>query len=169
MQKQYGFYFDSSRCIKCWACEIACEQWHGIKAGTIKLRRVTEVTTGTFPDVTRKFLSLSCRHCAKAPCAVVCPSKAISKRIEDGIVVVDSNKCIGCHSCLEVCPFGVPQFEADGTMRKCDMCLERLAQNQQPICVATCPTQALHWGTMQELSELATAKAARKLAAATSD
>lgn len=164
MQKQYGFYFDSSRCLKCWACEIACKQWHGIKAGTIKLRRVLEVTTGTFPNVTRRFISLSCMHCAKAPCAAVCPSGAISKRTADGIVVVDSSKCIGCHSCLEACPFGVPQYEADGTMRKCDMCLERLAEHQPPICVATCPTQALHWGTLDELSELAAAKAARKLA-----
>jgi anaerobic dimethyl sulfoxide reductase subunit B (iron-sulfur subunit) len=163
MNKQYGFYFDSARCLKCYACEIACQQWHGIKAGTVKLRKVVEVTTGTFPEVTRRFLSLSCRHCAKAPCAAACPEKAITRRIEDGIVVVDSTKCIGCQVCLEACPFGVPQFDADGLMQKCDMCLDRLAKDLKPICAATCPTQALHWGTLVELSELASVKAAQKL------
>jgi anaerobic dimethyl sulfoxide reductase subunit B (iron-sulfur subunit) len=164
MSKQYGFYFDSERCIKCWACEVACKQWHGIKAGTIKLRRVTEITTGHFPDVKRTFLSLSCMHCGKAPCIIACPEKAISKRTEDGIVVVDNAKCIGCRSCFEACPFGIPQFTEDGTMRKCDMCLDRLERGEKPICVATCPTQALRFGTMEELSRLVADQAARKLA-----
>ena len=55
MSKQYVFYHDPESCIKCYACEIACEQWHGIKAGTMKLRKVTEITTGTYPDVKRTF------------------------------------------------------------------------------------------------------------------
>jgi len=164
VKKQYGFHFEADRCIKCWACEVACKQWHGIKAGTIKLRRVIEVSKGTFPNVNRTFLSLSCMHCAKAPCLAVCPAGAISKRIDDSIVVVDRSKCIGCHSCLDACPFGVPQYGEDGTMQKCDMCLERLENGQEPICVATCPTQALHWGTIEELSELASQRAAKKLA-----
>jgi len=167
MSKQYGFYLQSERCIKCWSCEIACKQWHDIKAGSVKLRRVVEVTSGTFPNVTRTFLSLSCAHCAKAPCATVCPSGAITKRGEDGIVAVDREKCIGCHRCLEACPFGVPQFDEDGTMRKCDMCLERLKNNQLPVCVSTCPTQALHFGTLKELGEFTAGLSAKKLAKTT--
>jgi anaerobic dimethyl sulfoxide reductase subunit B (iron-sulfur subunit) len=161
VNKRYGFYFDSDRCIKCYSCEIACKQWHGIKAGTIKLRRVVEVTKGTFPEVSREFYSLACRHCAKAPCAAACPSGAISQRIEDGIVVVDSSICIGCRSCFDACPFGVPQFDEDGTMRKCDMCLDRIKLGQKPICAATCPTQALKWGTLEELSDFTALKSAR--------
>jgi anaerobic dimethyl sulfoxide reductase subunit B (iron-sulfur subunit) len=150
MKKHYSFYFEADRCLKCWACEIACQQWHGIKAGTVKLRRVLEVTSGTFPNVTRTFFSLSCRHCAKAPCVAVCPNGAISQRIEDGIVVVDTQKCAGCRSCFEACPFGIPQYNEDGIMQKCDMCLDRLEQGQPPICAATCPTQALRWVTQEE-------------------
>lgn len=150
MKKHYSFYFEVDRCLKCWACEIACQQWHGIKAGTVKLRRVVEVTSGTFPNVTRTFLSLSCRHCDKASCVAACPKGAISQRIEDGIVVVDTQKCAGCRSCFEACPFGIPQYNEDGTMQKCDMCLDRLEQGQTPICAATCPTQALRWGTREE-------------------
>jgi anaerobic dimethyl sulfoxide reductase subunit B (iron-sulfur subunit) len=166
MKKRYGFYFEPERCLKCWACEIACEQWHGIKAGTYKLRRVSEVTSGTFPKVKRTFLSLSCHHCSKAPCAAVCPTGAISQRVEDGIVLVDDQKCIGCYACLEACPFGVPQFDADGLMHLCDMCLDRLDNGQRPICAETCPTGALHWGTLEGLAELASNREALKLAGA---
>ena len=163
MKKQYGFYHDSERCIKCFACEVACKQWHGIKAGTIKLRKVVEVTTGSFPDVKRIFKSISCIHCVKPTCIEACLEGAISKRVEDGIVIVDSNKCTGCHLCFEACPIGIPQFAEGGTMQKCDMCLDRIENGQQPICVATCPTQALRWGTIEELSDFAARKSSRKV------
>jgi anaerobic dimethyl sulfoxide reductase subunit B len=158
LKTQYTFYFDPDRCIKCRACEVACQQWKGIKAGTYKLRRVEEVTTGTFPEVKRRFFSISCRHCAKAPCIAVCPTKAIIKR-SNGIVIVDQDKCNGCRVCLEACPFGVPQFDEDGLMRICDMCLDRIENGQLPICAATCPTQALRWGTTAECADMAVKKA----------
>lgn len=147
MGKRYIFRHDSFRCTKCYACEIACQQWHGIPAGTIKLRRVTEEVKGIFPDVQRIFHSVTCRHCADAPCIASCPENAIVKREEDGIVIVDSTKCSGCRVCLEACPFGIPQFNAAGIMQICDMCLDRLAEGKNPICHDACPTQALRWGS----------------------
>jgi anaerobic dimethyl sulfoxide reductase subunit B len=162
LKTKYGFYFDSDKCIKCKSCEVACKQWKGIKAGTVKLRRVEEVTTGIFPEVKRRFFSISCRHCAKAPCMEVCPTQAIIKR-PDGIVIVKQADCIGCRICLEACPFGVPQFDKSGIMCKCDMCLDRIDKELMPVCAATCPTQALRWGTTTNIENIAANKTLLKL------
>jgi anaerobic dimethyl sulfoxide reductase subunit B (iron-sulfur subunit) len=167
MAEQYGFWVETDRCIKCWACQVACKAWKGTKAGTVNVRRVLDVWTGTFPDVTRTFLSLSCMHCGDPACAAVCPTGAITKRAEDGVVVVDQDKCIGCHYCFFACPFGVPQYGEDGTMAKCDFCLDRLQDGKDPACVATCPAGALHGGTMEELAKMVGEKAASKLATST--
>lgn len=148
---KYIFKFDPDRCIKCFSCEVACKQWHGIKAGTVKLRRVEEITSGTFPDVKRTFKSLSCLHCPVPRCIEVCPQGAIIKRSEDGIVVVDREKCSGCRLCQDACPVHAPQFGDDGIMIKCDMCLDRIEKGEIPFCAANCPTGALTWGTMEEM------------------
>jgi anaerobic dimethyl sulfoxide reductase subunit B len=146
MKMPEQFIFSSRRCIKCYACEIACLQWHHIPAGSFKLRKVLEVSTGQFPDVKRNFDSVTCHHCDEAPCVNVCPTGALTQRASDGVVLVEIQKCNGCRSCLTACPFGIPEFDSDGLMHKCDMCLDRIESKQKPICVETCPTQALKWG-----------------------
>jgi anaerobic dimethyl sulfoxide reductase subunit B len=143
MAKAYAFSHDPERCIKCFTCEIACKQWKEITPGTISLRRVFEVTTGTFPHVTRTFQSVACQHCADPPCVSACSPGAISKSAADGIVVVDVGRCDGCRECLAACPFHAPQFEENGTMRLCDLCSDRLAEGKQPLCTDSCPTGAL--------------------------
>ncbi len=167
MTKQYGFWVEVDRCTKCWSCQVACKAWKGIDAGTVNLRRVLDIWSGTFPNVTRTFLSLSCMHCGDPACEAVCPTGAISKRAEDGIVVQDPDKCIGCHYCFFACPFGAPQYGEDGTMMKCEFCQDRLAAGKEPACVATCPTGALHGGTLEELADHVGETAAKKLMGAT--
>jgi anaerobic dimethyl sulfoxide reductase subunit B (iron-sulfur subunit) len=159
MAKQYGFYYDVSRCIQCRTCEVACKSIRNVEPG-LKWRRVVEIWGGEFPNVTRTFFSLACMHCGKPACMEVCPTSAITKRAEDGIVVVDRDKCNGCQECFYACPFDVPQFGNDGTMQKCDFCIEI---GGKPACAASCPAEAIHYGTMEELSELATGKVAEKL------
>jgi anaerobic dimethyl sulfoxide reductase subunit B (iron-sulfur subunit) len=143
MPGTYAFSHDPQRCIKCYSCEIACKEWREIPAGTIKLRRVYEVATGTFPNVTRTFHSVACQHCADVPCAGACAPGAITKGAADGVVTVDATKCDGCGKCLAACAFGVPQFDGHGIMHLCDLCADRSAEGKQPICVDTCPTGAL--------------------------
>jgi anaerobic dimethyl sulfoxide reductase subunit B (iron-sulfur subunit) len=157
--KQYGFFFDADRCIMCHACELACKGTRDLELG-VQWRKVVEIWQGEFPDVTRTFVSLSCLHCAEPPCRAACPTGAISKRAEDGIVIVDANKCTGCQECYLACPYGVPQFGTDGTMQKCDFCLER---GMTPACTSPCPADALFFGTMEELAAMATEKAGEKL------
>jgi DMSO reductase iron-sulfur subunit len=165
MAKQYGFYFELDRCIRCYACEVACKDAHDIEPGP-RWMRVQEIWGGKYPNVTRTFFPLACMHCAEPPCVKACPNGAISKRAEDGIVVVDRNKCKGALKCFSACPWNVPQYGEDGKMQMCNLCLERLEQGKVPACVVTCPTKAVHVGTMEELSALGAKKAARRVAGA---
>jgi anaerobic dimethyl sulfoxide reductase subunit B (iron-sulfur subunit) len=164
--KQYGFYLEVDKCVQCHACEVACKGTNDVDLG-VRWRRVVTIWGGSYPNVTNKSLSLACMHCGKPACEAVCPAEAIQKRAEDGIVVVDRSSCIGCHYCFFACPFGVPQYGEDGTMQKCNLCLERLEKGQDPACVMTCPAGALHFGTLEELAEISASRAAQKLAGAT--
>lgn len=160
MSEQHGFFVDTTRCVKCYSCEIACQQWHEFKANTLLRRMVHERCEGVFPSVRRTFTSLSCMHCKDPACVSVCPVQAIEKRESDGIVLGDAEKCIGCRSCSLACPFDVPRYsEPTKTMDKCDACnsLGR-AEDEDPHCVVSCPTKALQFGKLSHLKKLAEKK-----------
>ena len=159
MAKQYGFYFDADRCVRCRTCEVACKSVHNMAPG-IRWRRVIEIWGGVYPNVTRVFFSLACLHCGKPACSEVCPAGAINKRREDGIVVVDRDKCNGCQDCLAACPYGVPQFDDDGIMQMCDFCA---GINMEPVCAVSCPAEALKSGALDGLLQMARGKAATRM------
>lgn len=162
--KQYGFLIEPDLCVGCKACEIACKNRNQLGEGP-RLRKVTSLEKGKFPNITVSNISLSCMHCGKPYCEEVCPEGAIHKRDEDGIVVVDETKCTGCHLCFEACPFGVPQYrDEEGTMVKCDLCLDRLKLGLEPACVRTCFYSALHAGPLSELSVMARERVAERIA-----
>ncbi len=153
---QKGIYFDQTRCTGCHACTVACKDWHDTPAGPSNWIWVTTREAGKFPHLSVSFLIHHCYHCAEPACIPACPGQAITKREEDGIVVVDRERCLGkepCGQCLEVCPYRAPQFreEPDSRMEKCDLCLERWDQGRNPICVDSCPTRALDAGSLEEL------------------
>jgi len=164
--KQFGFKFVVENCIQCHGCQVACKSWRGVELG-VKWRRVENIWEGAYPKVTCKSASVSCMHCAEPACVEACPEEAISKRPEDGIVVVDRDACISCGSCAEACPFDVPQFGEDETMQKCDMCVgERTSATEAPPCVATCPTEALALVMMDAAEKKEAEKAMQALVAA---
>jgi anaerobic dimethyl sulfoxide reductase subunit B len=161
MSKQMGFFYDQTRCIRCLGCEVACKAVNHVEPG-IKWRWVNDIWGGEFPNVTRKYMSNSCLHCGNPTCAAACPPGAIVKRPEDGVVVVNKDKCDGCGKCFLACPYGVPKFGKDGTMQKCDYCTS-LGQN--PACAQACPGDAITYGEVSDL--LARAKAASMMEGAT--
>jgi len=159
MAKQYGFYFNAGRCVQCRTCEVACKSVRNIEPG-VKWRRVLEISGGVYPSASTAFFTLACMHCGKPTCIEACPTGAISKRSKDGIVVVDRDKCNGCQDCFSACPYGVPQFGNDGVMQMCDFCA---GINMEPACAVSCPAEALNFGALDKLLEMAKNKAARRM------
>jgi len=146
-----GFYFDQTKCIGCYACDLICKI-HRSLAPDVHRRRILWINS----DNPLAFTSMSCLHCAEPPCVNQCPTSAITKREEDGIVVVDEAKCSGkdnCDMCIQACPFDVPQFgpEPGAKMSKCDFCLDRLEEGKKPYCVIMCNREALDCGSLDEL------------------
>jgi len=163
MSTQFGFSFAKDRCVQCYGCEVACKSWREAELG-VRWRRVHNIWQGRYPKVKNLSASVSCMHCAEPACVNACPVQAISKRGEDGIVIVDRGKCIGCKACLKACAFGAPQFGADGKMQKCDMCFDRADLNKEfPPCIETCPTKALQFVKMDQKEKIAIEQDMQKL------
>lgn len=176
MSKHLAFHFDSNKCTGCKACQVSCKDKWDLPVG-ITWRRVAEYSGGSWStnadgsfnqDVHAYYVSVACNHCKSAPCVEVCPTQAMHRR-EDGIVLVDPEKCIGCHYCQWSCPYGAPQFDAGrGVMTKCTFCSDALDQGGKPTCVEACPSRALDFGEREQLeakhgkvNELAPLPAAR--------
>ncbi len=159
MAKQLGFYVNLANCTGCKACEIACKDRKDLPLG-VRWRRVYEYSGGEWiqdndqmipSGIFSYFVTTACMHCEEPGCMEVCPAGAISKR-DDGIVLIDPDKCIGCRYCSWACPYDAPQFNEEiGLMTKCDMCVELQDQGQNPACVDACPYRALQYGDIEEL------------------
>ncbi|MEW5722422.1 MAG: 4Fe-4S dicluster domain-containing protein [Thermodesulfobacteriota bacterium] len=152
MAEPLAFAFDPARCSGCLACVVACLDQNDLPAADLSFRRVTRIERGQGPGAVLAFVSLACHHCGDAPCLKACPAGALSKREEDGVVVVDPDRCLGCRCCLLTCPFGAPRFPDGIKMAKCDFCRSRLEAGREPACVRVCPTGALTFGPLTELS-----------------
>ena len=129
--KQLGFYIDAAKCTGCKTCVVACKDAHDLPVG-MNLRKVIEYAGGGWrqdrmtgawhQDVFAYYLSIACNHCEDPACVKVCPTKAHFKRKEDGLAVIDREKCIGCGACAAACPYGAPQLDVKAKkMLKCDV------------------------------------------------
>jgi formate dehydrogenase beta subunit len=163
-----GILVDTTRCIGCRACEVACGEEHDLfvpdvlNDGALEKHRKTSVEQWTVVNKyeTEKgdvFVKRQCMHCYQAACATACPTEAMLKT-EQGPVTWNGNKCIGCRYCMVSCPFEMPKFEYNEwnpKLQKCTMCFERLEAGQKPACVEACPTDALMFGTRVKNLEIA--------------
>jgi len=162
MDGRFGLYLDVGRCVGCEACVVACMDQNDLEPERKEhaWRRVFALAS----EGAVAFVSLACMHCGDAPCILGCPTGALGLDGATGAVTVDGGRCIGCHSCSMACPFGVPRYGNDGRMQKCDLCATRVEQGLDPACVHTCPTRALRFGPVNDLTIDIQATAAARLA-----
>ena len=171
-----GFYTDTSVCIGCKACEVACHQWNALPArdgGLVPLLGTSYDNTGALSDVDwrhvkfiEKFsedrtqaqwlmMSDVCKHCVNAPCLEVCPTGAIV-RTEFDTVYIQEPACNGCRDCIAACPFGVIHVSAEKRIaQKCTFCYDRLKSGLVPACAQACPTASIQFGPIDEIRERA--------------
>jgi sulfite dehydrogenase (quinone) subunit SoeB len=175
--KKLGLVIDLDICVGCHACAVACKEWNdggqfgplpdenpygaeplGVWFNRVHTYEVAGTGNGeraTAPSAMTVHFPRSCLHCETPDCVTVCPTGASYKRAEDGIVLVDEDKCIGCQLCAWACPYGAREFSTKrGVMQKCTLCVDRIYNesfdeiDRQPACVMACPTRARHFGDL---------------------
>lgn len=146
---KYGFVIDNRKCIGCHACTTACKSEHQVPVG-VNRTWVKQVEKGEFPNSRRLFSVMRCNHCTDAPCVEICPTEALFFR-EDGIVDFDKDRCIGCKSCMQACPYDALYIDPQtNTAAKCNYCAHRIDVGLEPACVNVCPEHAIISGDMDD-------------------
>lgn len=169
---RYVMVLDLTRCIGCQACTVACKQKNGTPPDVLYSQVIIE-EVGEYPNARTSFLPILCMHCSNPPCEAVCPTGATEIQ-ENGIVTIDTDKCIGCRYCMAACPYNArtfnygplePSFEGKelttfeqakvvdhpvGVVGKCDFCIDRVENGELPACVQACPAVARHFGDLDD-------------------
>lgn len=147
--KRLGWFVDTRRCIGCHACEVSCKSENDVPLGNY-IRQTFYKDVGEYPKVARMFLPVSCQHCEDAPCIKACPCGALHKTT-GGTVAVDYERCCGHGSCVDVCPYGAIYLDPVAKQAvKCHNCYHRTEVGMEPACVPTCPSDALHFGDLND-------------------
>jgi len=179
MAEPLGLFTDTSICIGCKACEVACKEWNQLPGNRPQFRDSFDNTgqldaqnwrhvkfIERMPDEPmtvgngHAWLMMSdiCKHCTHASCLEVCPTQAIIKT-EFNTVFIQQDVCNGCRDCIGACPYGAIGFNQDtGTVHKCTMCYDRLQNNMEPACAKACPTQSIQFGKLADLQKKADAR-----------
>ena len=175
--ESYGFFTDTSICIGCKACEVACKEWNQLEGNSptfladsfdntgqldaqnwrhVKfIEEVPDVSATTGNGTAWLMMSDVCKHCKQASCMQVCPTGAII-RTEFDTVFIQQDVCNGCRNCVAACPYGVIGMNAStGTAHKCTLCYDRLQAGMEPACAKACPTQSIQFGPLAELQKAA--------------
>ena len=163
-------YIDTTTCIGCKACEVACQEWNDLKIVPTQQTGTYQTLPALHPDywnlirfnerdfdggIVWLMRKDQCMHCDEPGCLAACPAPGAIVQYGNGIVDVNPDQCIGCKYCETGCPFDVPKFSATtGKMSKCTLCVDRVAVGLEPACVKSCPTGCLHFGTKDDMVAL---------------
>jgi formate dehydrogenase iron-sulfur subunit len=174
--RAYGFFTDTSVCIGCKACEVACKQWNELpgnepsfgdgfdNTGSLNsqnwrhvkfIDNVLDQTMGAGQGKAWLMMSDVCKHCQQASCMEVCPTGAII-RTEFDTVFIQPDVCNGCRNCIAACPYSVIEMDENAKVaQKCTLCYDRLQGGMEPACAKACPTESIQFGPVAELRERA--------------
>lgn len=148
---RFAMVIDVEACVDCAACVVTCRAENAVPLGHSR-NRLVERDRGVYPLLAVETSPVQCMQCEDAPCVRVCPTGA-SYYSANGVVRVNPDDCIGCRYCVEACPYDARYFdEASGTVDKCTFCEHRVAEGQEPACVATCPSRARTFGDLDDRS-----------------
>lgn len=176
-EKHWGMVIDLTRCIGCETCAVGCKMKNNLADGVWWNRVLTvgggelDVVGGTIDHPRAYALPLACQHCENPPCVKVCPTGAAWRRA-DGVVLIHEERCIGCRTCIQACPYGVRLFNDEvtyahvpeevtlgaataqdhdvGVVEKCNFCVDRLDQGLDPMCIDVCPARARFFGDLND-------------------
>ena len=143
-----GFWMNNKNCYGCKTCSIACKSEKQLNEGVL-LRKVSCIRQDSPVNVS--FLSMSCNHCEDPACVKHCPTHAMHKDAETGLVLVDQDRCIACGYCTWTCPYGAPSMDdVHHIMSKCTFCKDRISEGQKPFCAEACPANARVFGDLND-------------------
>ena len=158
--KRYGFYIDTVSCSGCKTCQVACQDKNDLEPGLL-WRKIIDIEGGNWKADDGVFseypfayhISIACNHCSDPLCVESCPTQAMHVT-NIGTVDIDKDKCIGCAYCTWACPYDAPRLNhQNGRMSKCDLCYDKIINNENPSCVDACPMRALDFGDINALRE----------------
>ncbi len=158
-------YINPERCTGCRSCEIACAVEKSKSKSLYEAIFERPAPKPRTKVIVAELLNVParCQHCEDAPCLSVCPTSAIEKT-QEGFITLNERRCIGCLMCVIACPFGHPRYEREyKSALKCDLCAERVRRGDLPACVEACPTEALLFGTVEEVTEIVKRESLRGL------
>ncbi len=146
---KYAMLIDVNECIGCYACRVACQTTNDLPSDISRIKFM-EKEKGTFPETEIVVLPTQCMHCDEPACVDVCPTGASFKN-EDGLVLIDYDKCIGCKYCITACPYDARTFNTStGKVDKCNFCAPRVQRGMQPACVEACVNDARFFGEVDD-------------------
>jgi Fe-S-cluster-containing dehydrogenase component len=140
---------DTRKCVGCMDCVVACKTENSVPEGFNRDWIATDAK-GTFPSVQMEIRSERCNHCDNPPCVYCCPTGASHVHERGGVVLVYSDRCIGCKACLAACPYDARFIHPDGYADKCTFCIHRVDKGLDPACVAVCPTRCMYFGDLED-------------------